>query len=92
MLNYEKMIHKIKEKNINESTVMFMKKEYNKRVARLKKAEEYYNNPNTTDKEAEKTYDEFLKIFDEQNKIGYEIERYTGEKLTIDIIENGFAL
>lgn len=92
MLNYEKMIHKIKEKNISESTVMFMKKEYNKRVARLKKAEEYYNNPNTTDKETEKTYDEFLKIFDEQNKIGYEIERYTGEKLTIDIIENGFAL
>lgn len=92
MLNYEKMIHKIKEKDIDEITVMFMKKEYNKRVARLKKAEEYYNNPNTTDTEVEKTYDEFLKIFDEQNKIGYEIERYTGEKLTIDIIENGFAL
>lgn len=84
MLNINKIM------GCEEDIVRFMKKEFNQRVERIKKADAYYNNPNTTDEDVERTTEHFLTIFDELNKIGKEIEQYTGESIDADIIENGF--
>lgn len=84
MLNINKIM------GAEEDVVRFMKKEFNKRVERLNNGQAYYNKPTTTDVDVEKTLNGFLMIHDEIIKIGNEIERYTGEKIDIDILENGF--
>lgn len=84
MLNINKIM------GCEEDIVRFMKKEFNQRVERINKAKIYYKNPNTTDEDVDRTEDHFLTIFNELNKIGKEIEQYTGESIDADIIENGF--
>lgn len=84
MLNINKIM------GIEEDVVRFMKKEFNKRVDRIKKAEEYYKKPNITDADVDRTYPLLVELLDEQTKIGKEIEQYTGIKIDTDIIINGF--
>lgn len=84
MLNINKIM------GCEEDIVRFMKKEFNQRVERINKAKIYYKNPNTTDEDVDRTEERFLTIFNELNKIGKEIEQYTGESIDADIIENGF--
>ena len=84
MLNINKIM------GCEEDVILFMKREFNNRVARLKKAERYYNDPNTTEADVKRTEANFLLIFDEVNKIGKEIEQYTGERIDLDTLENGF--
>lgn len=84
MLNINKIM------GAEEDVVRFMKIEFNKRVQRLNNGQAYYEKLTTTDADVEKTLNGFLMIHDEIIKIGNEIERYTGEKLTLEIIENGF--
>ena len=70
--------------------INYAKKEYNKRIIRVKKAEDYYNNPNTTEEQIEKSFGTLLLILEELSRIGNEIERLTGEKINSDIAVNGF--
>ena len=84
MLNINKIM------GCEDDVVRFMKKEFNQRAARIRKADIYYKNPNTTDEDIKRTEANFLLIFDELIKIGKEIEDYTGEKIDLDILENGF--
>ena len=77
-------------KNYGPDTILFIKKEFNKRILRLKKAEEFYNNPNTTDANIEKTYDTLVLILKELQIIGDEISKLTGEEITTEISWNGF--
>ena len=84
MLNINKIM------GCEEDIVRFMKKEFNQRVEIIKNAKLYYENPNTTDEDVERTIKHFLTIFDELIKIGKEIEQYTGESIDADILENGF--
>ena len=70
--------------------IIYAKKEYNKRIERIKKAEVYYKNSNITDAEIERTYGILLLILEEVSRIGNEIEELTGEKINSDIAVNGF--
>ena len=71
-------------------TILFIKKEFNKRILRLKKAEEFYNNPNITDADIRKTYGVLKTIIKELQIIGDEISKLTGEEITTEISWNGF--
>lgn len=75
---------------IDEDVLHFMKKEFNKRVERINKAEEYYKKPNITDADIERTYPTLVELLDELSKIGREIETLTGEKIDSDTVVNGF--
>ena len=77
-------------KNYGPDTILFMKKEFNKRILRLKKAEEFYNNPNITDADIRKTYGVLKTIIKELQIIGDEISKLTGEEITTEISWNGF--
>lgn len=70
--------------------IKYAKKEYNKRIVRVKKAEEYFYNPNTTEEQIERSYGTLELILKELSSIGNEIERLTGEKIDSDIAVNGF--
>lgn len=70
--------------------IQLMKKEFNAKIQRIKKAEKYYKLETTKDSDVEKTLNTFLNIYDEAIRIANEIENITGEKLDIEIIENGF--
>lgn len=70
--------------------INYAKKEYNKRIVRVKKAEEYFYNPNTTEEQIERSYGTLELILKELSSIGNEIERLTGEKIDSDIAVNGF--
>lgn len=70
--------------------IKYAKKEYNKRIERVKKAEEYFYNPNTTEEQIERSYGTLELILKELSSIGNEIERLTGEKIDSDIAVNGF--
>lgn len=74
----------------NHDLIDYMKREFNKRVNRVKQAERYYSRPDITDEDVEKTYGTLKMLLDEINKIGREIEEVTGEKLTSDEVVNGF--
>ena len=84
MLNINKIM------GYEEDVIRFIKREFNKRIERLNKAEIYYNNSNITDEDIERTEGTLLLIVDELAKIGYEIEQLTGEKITTEIAVNGF--
>lgn len=77
-------------KGTETELIIYMKKEFNQRIERLKKAEEFYNNPKTTDAAIERSYNTLKLILSELQKIGNEIESLTGEEITIDIANNGF--
>ena len=77
-------------RNYGPDTILFIKKEFNKRILRLKKAEEFYNNPNTTEADIRKTYDTLVLILKELQIIGDEITEITGEEITTEIAWNGF--
>lgn len=77
-------------KGSRTESILFMKKEFNKRILRLKKAEEFYKNPNTTDANIEKTYDTLVLILKELQIIGDEISKLTGEEMTTEIVCDGF--
>ena len=77
-------------KNYGPDTILFIKKEFNKRILRLKKAEEFYNNPNTTEADIRKTYGVLKTIIKELQIIGDEISKLTGEEITTEIAWNGF--
>ena len=64
--------------------------EFNNRIARFKKAEEYYNKPSTTDADVERTLNEFLRIHDELIKLANDYEKIEGYKLSYEIMTNGF--
>ncbi|MDU1229898.1 MULTISPECIES: hypothetical protein [Clostridium] len=68
--------------------IRYAKKEYNKRIERVKKAEEYFKN--ATIEEIEKNEGTLLLILRELSAIGNEIERLTGEKIDSDVEVNGF--
>ena len=70
--------------------IKYAKREYNKRIERVKKAEEYFYNPNTTEEQVEKNVGTLQLILKELSSIGNEIEKLTGEKITSDIAVNGF--
>lgn len=70
--------------------INYAKKEYNKRIERVKKAEEYFYNPNTTEEQIERSYGTLELILKELSSIGNEIERLTGEKIDSDIAVDGF--
>ena len=76
--------------NYGPNTILFIKKEFNKRILRLKKAEEFYNNPNTTEADIRKTYGVLKTIIKELQIIGDEITEITGEEITTEISWNGF--
>jgi len=78
------------EKDEKDKLIQLMKKEFNARIQRIKKAEKYYKLESTKDSNVEKTLNSFLKIYDEAIRIANKIENITGEKLDIEIIENGF--
>ena len=77
-------------KNYGPDTILFIKKEFNKRILRLKKAEEFYNNPNITDADVRRTYGTLKTIINELQIIGDEITEITGEEITTEISWNGF--
>lgn len=77
-------------KNYGPDTILFIKKEFNKRILRLKKAEEFYNNPNTTDADVKRTYGTLKTIINELQIIGDEITEITKEEITTEIAWNGF--
>lgn len=77
-------------KGSRTESILFVKKEFNKRILRLKKAEEFYKNPNTTDSNIEKTYDTLVLILKELQIIGDEISKLTGEEMTTEIVCDGF--
>ena len=85
MLTPDTLIQVSKREFIN-----YAKREFNKRIERVKKAEVYYNNPNTTDADIERTYGTLIFILEELSRIGNEIEELTGEKIDSDIAVNGF--
>lgn len=85
MISPEDLIQGSKTEFIN-----YAKKEYNKRIVRVKKAEEYYSNPNTTEEQIERSFGTLLFILEELSRIGNEIEELTGEKINSDIAVNGF--
>ena len=68
--------------------IKYAQKEYNKRIERVKKAEEYFKN--ATIEEIEKNEGTLLLILRELSAIGNEIERLTGEKIDSDAAVNGF--
>ncbi len=70
--------------------INYAKKEYNKRIERVKKAEEYFYNPNTTREQMERSSGTLELILKELSSIGNEIERLTGEKIDSDIAVDGF--
>lgn len=70
--------------------IKYAKREYNKRIERVKKAEEYFYNPNTTEEQVEKNVGTLQLILKELSSIGNEIEELTGEKINSDIAVNGF--
>lgn len=80
-----------KECNSKEDFMKLFKREFNKRIARIKKAEEYYNAATTTDEDICKTLDEFLKIYDELIRLGNDFEKILGYKLSYEIMTDGFV-
>lgn len=70
--------------------IKYAKKEYNKRIERVKKAEEYFYNSKTTEEQMERNSGTLELILKELSSIGNEIERLTGEKIDSDIAVNGF--
>lgn len=78
----------ILKKSSDIDIINYAKKEYNKRIARVKKADEYYSNPNTTKEQIEKSFGTLMLILEELSRIGNEIERLTGEKINSDIAVN----
>lgn len=89
MLTKDKVIKGHEKYEIDEF-IRLMKKEFNTRIERIKKAEKYYKLESTTDSDVERTLKSFLSIHDEAIRIANEIKNITGEKLDIEIIENGF--
>lgn len=85
MLNPDILIQRSKGEFIN-----YAKIEFNKRIERLNKADEYFKSPNITELDIERTEGTLLLIVDELAKISYEIEKLTGEKITTEIAVNGF--
>lgn len=83
MLTPEKLMQGSKIELIN-----YAKIEFNKRIGRVKKAEEYFKS--ATIEEIEKNEETLLLILRELSAIGNEIERLTGEKINSDIAVNGF--
>ena len=77
-------------KNYGPDTILFIKKAFNKRILRLKKAEEFYNNPNITDTDVRRTYKTLKTIINKLQIIGDEITEITGEEITTEISWNGF--
>lgn len=75
---------------ILNSSIKFMKQEFNKRVARINKADEYYKNPNTTEADIERTIDTLILLLKELSIIGNEIEKLFNIEITTDIVINGF--
>lgn len=75
---------------ILNSSIKFMKQEFNKRVVRINKADEYYKNPNTTEADIERTIDALIQLLKELSIIGNEIEKLFNIKITTDIVINGF--
>lgn len=75
---------------ILNSSIKFMKQEFNKRVARINKADEYYKNPNTTEADIERTIDTLILLLKELSMIGNEIEKLFNIEITTDIVINGF--
>lgn len=71
-------------------SIKFMKQEFNKRVVRINKADEYYRNPNTTEADIERTIDTLILLVKELSIIGNEIEKLFNIKITTDILINGF--
>lgn len=85
MLTPEKLMQGSKMELIN-----YAKIEFNKRIGRVKKAEEYFYNTNTTEEQIERNSGTLELILKELSSIGNEIERLTGEKINSDIAVNGF--
>ena len=54
------------------------------------KAQEYFENANTTDADVKKHEKSFLDLMHDNYVLGSEYERITGEKLNYEIIVNGF--
>ena len=75
---------------ILNSSIKFMKQEFNKRVARINKADEYYKNPSTTEADIERTIDTLILLLKELSMIGNEIEKLFNIEITTDIVINGF--
>lgn len=80
----------ILKKSSNTDIINYAKKEYNKRIVRVKKAEAYYSNPNTTEEQIERSFGTLMLILEELSSIGNEIEELTGEKINSYIAVNGF--
>lgn len=57
--------------------INYAKKEYSKRIVIVKKAEEYFYNPNTTREQIERNSGTLDLILKELSSIGNEIERLT---------------
>ena len=77
-------------KNDDAELLDFIKKQYSDNARRIMKAQEYFENANTTDADVEKHEQSFLDLMHDNYRLGSEYERITGEKLTHEIIVNGF--
>ncbi|WP_294395677.1 hypothetical protein [uncultured Clostridium sp.] len=70
--------------------IKYAKREFNKRIERVKKAEEYFYNHNTKEEQIERSIGTLQLILKELSSIGNEIEELTVEKIDSDIAVNGF--
>ncbi len=85
MLKFETLIDEEKSESLKS-----MKIQFNERVARINKADEYYRNPNTTEADIERTIDTLILLLKELSMIGNEIEKIFNIEITTDIVINGF--
>lgn len=74
----------------DNGSLKLMKQEFNTRVARINKADEYYKNPNITETDIERTIDTLILLLKELSMIGNEIEKLFNIEITTDIVINGF--
>ena len=79
-----------KECNNKNDFMKLFKKEFNNRIARVKKAQEYYNAATTTSADIEKTLQEFLKINDELVILANDFKKIQGYELSYEIMTDGF--
>lgn len=74
----------------DNGSLKLMKQEFNTRVARINKADEYYKNSNITEADIERTIDTLILLLKELSIIGNEIEKLFNIGITTDIVINGF--
>jgi hypothetical protein len=73
-----------------ENSLSKLKKSYNNLIAREKKAQQFFNNPDIEQKKKDNWMPEYIELIKKLSLLMGEYKELTGEEMTEDEIFNGF--